>query len=869
MREGIVDLTREEGARVLEKELYLYSIVQKVKSKFERVVNSKGISVEEFYSNNFFVDGKRGTGKTSVLLTLKKELLEGNEKGKWDIEVLETINLSVNQTGILFYLLSHIKSMIENCPKNFPLDIKEGSIYDLLSKVMAGYPYFLKCFKEDSFKKVCEMEMEELLDSLEGDFLHNFKKLIKAYKAVYGKDIVIILDDVDLIQDGKLLYKTFVELAVFLSIEHIHVIAAGDLDNVYKILEVTIKESSETAETAETIAQSFIDKVFPLPNRFKLKSLSIVDLMSLKLKVREDGNESKDLRLLDFLSQHPTFEILRRQSENLIFYLFEGFPLREFVQVLRSINERIDVIKDRRKQGIVIEDLAVSNIFSKFSFFNYYTDLELPAGGPKLTVVLEDGINVNNGVSKPKEIKFLDFNIVSLAKYNEELGRKFLTSLLLFAERNGKFRDIFKIEKAEDLRSGRKLSFFHAINIMDKRFHAFLTLWLTEIFNYAAGVLFFTPYFLVTLSMFYGLPNIFLILEEGSPTSTRGQDRAYRDPLEELRYINDFVDVENLLFILDSLDAIGELKVYTVTKKLMQNFLFHQNIPFYVEKSKKGPRAVPHYYKFWFLPYISVYLKKNLTLTKDFLYEKFAVLYEEEEKTEEQVGETADTFIEASRKLYEEIERFIRNFSVSFREDTVIQPLDIDKNVFSCIKSLINSLTKRKVEYRFYSKIRFSMYHFVSLLFESLLYRPTYGWLGRTILDSLEILPVANNKNEEENKRRFKKKLFDLFGVFLRKSSPRDEVTLIKNFEEFIHSFVSQNEIDDQELFKIIILYYLVSTFNFRRKGWEEIKKIIEDIDNILEKNLRENILSLIEETYLHERDKAFLKILAYPIWAF
>ena len=112
-KKRIIDLTREEGARILEEELFLYPEAKKLISRFEKAVNNEGRDdkKEEYYSSNFFIDGKRGTGKTSILLTIR-ELLRNSNSLKDKVELLEVVNLSVNQSGILLHLLNHINAKL-------------------------------------------------------------------------------------------------------------------------------------------------------------------------------------------------------------------------------------------------------------------------------------------------------------------------------------------------------------------------------------------------------------------------------------------------------------------------------------------------------------------------------------------------------------------------------------------------------------------------------------------------------------------------------------------------------------------------------------------------------------------------------------
>jgi len=105
MKKLILDLTRPEGARILEEDYFLYQYVEKVKSIVNDFLNYDGEEdTIEFFSTNIFINGSRGAGKTSVLLTVYKEL-----KSWKDLLVLPIIDLSTNVQSILIYLLSFFK----------------------------------------------------------------------------------------------------------------------------------------------------------------------------------------------------------------------------------------------------------------------------------------------------------------------------------------------------------------------------------------------------------------------------------------------------------------------------------------------------------------------------------------------------------------------------------------------------------------------------------------------------------------------------------------------------------------------------------------------------------------------------------------
>ncbi|RTZ59596.1 MAG: hypothetical protein DSZ31_03685 [Gammaproteobacteria bacterium] len=150
-------MTREEGARILKEDFLLYDEVERLKELIENLLISKSYSngnkepkngeVKEFFAINIFISGSRGTGKTSILLTLRNSLKDDER-----IEIIEPIDLSVNYTGIIFYILSYFKEKIEKSFK--PTDCCSSSkLEELFDKLVNNFPKFLKCFCNLNFCK--------------------------------------------------------------------------------------------------------------------------------------------------------------------------------------------------------------------------------------------------------------------------------------------------------------------------------------------------------------------------------------------------------------------------------------------------------------------------------------------------------------------------------------------------------------------------------------------------------------------------------------------------------------------------------------------------------------------------------------------
>jgi Cdc6-like AAA superfamily ATPase len=296
----VLDLTREEGARVLEEDLLLYNEAENIKELIKKFLDlktpNKDRDIIEFFATNIFVSGGRGTGKTSILLTLEKELREEAEN---KCEILPIINLSVNYTGIIFYLLSYFKSKVEEEFK--PTSCCSSSeLWELLDKLINNFPKFLKCFCNNDCSYLCNEELEILLDQHEIKFLENFYKFLD--EILDSKHLILILDDIDLIPDSKILLRTFLELAVFLNHPKIIIIGAGDIENLkirlLKALKKNIgdnnRENPNDEKLYEEMVLALIDKIFPINNRIFLQKISPHILDKLKLKISADSGKEKE-----------------------------------------------------------------------------------------------------------------------------------------------------------------------------------------------------------------------------------------------------------------------------------------------------------------------------------------------------------------------------------------------------------------------------------------------------------------------------------------------------------------------------------------------------------------------------------------------
>jgi len=545
----VLDLTREEGARVLEEDLLLYNEAENIKELIKKFLDLKtpnkdrdGDAIIEFFATNIFVSGGRGTGKTSILLTLEKEL---REEAKNKCEILPIINLSVNYTGIIFYLLSYFKGKVEEEFK--PTSCCSSSeLWELLDKLINNFPKFLKCFCNNDCSYLCNEELEILLDQHEIKFLENFYKFLD--EILDSKHLILILDDIDLIPDSKILLRTFLELAVFLNHPKTIIIGAGDIENLkIRLLKALKKnigdnncENPNNEKLYEEMVLALIDKIFPINNRIFLQKISPHILDKLKLKISSDFEKEKDFK--EFIKEHPTFGLMDKNYRNIIVkYLFSDISLREFVQILRTIERQIDLIKETN--SLRVKDILISRIF-----LNLYFDSSINLLKTNFDIKIKLNIEKSNN-----DIKIINTgDIRELETANFEAFKSFVQVL----------EGIIRKANIDYLETNRDiLSVIYAYN---PKLSQLLQLWAWEINLYLKGHIYFYPLAFLTFLIIQGLAKTYL---------DKDGEEGYIPPLKDFinSMLNNLTSKENFYTFLsislaDTVKAVQRLpKVYRNT----------------------------------------------------------------------------------------------------------------------------------------------------------------------------------------------------------------------------------------------------------------------------------------------------------------
>ena len=613
----ILDLTKPEGAKVINEELFLYQYVKYVNAKADEFLSyndSEDNVTNEFFSTNIFINGKRGTGKTSVLLTVYNEL-KINDRYKKSLEVLPIIDISTNVQSILIYLLSHLKRYY-----NEEIETEtccEEKLYELLYKLEVNFPILLKCICSSSCEVICREELHILLERNEISFIEELTKFITLFlKKIGKKKLVILIDDFDIPYDPKTLVRLLVELGVFLNHKDIIIIGAGDISNLYTRLKELLKEQMKLDENKynlENLAQSYIEKVFPLRNIITLKLIDVYFIANnVKIRWNNDGNQdSNNGKLEDFLKRHPSLKkIIETGYKDSLYAILDKQSVRTFVQTLKSIDERIRKIEEyvNNNQSVFLKDILLSGVFISLALNEkHYID------------ILETNINLKVEIRKKSSgivINIFDDNLTddelknlqdeawkAFKSFNEFLNNLFSDDFNYFTWRNlTEFRDY-------------RFRFLDSVKRYNIKLYGALYIWLTEIFFYLGR--YTVPLFLIVWSIIYGLPIILFKLFGTYKEDQKGQKSEEEiKPFSAKDYLS-FVVLDSLTEFDYSLNLIDyELRRAKVYEDYKNFILFGK-----VFRYRVGGALHLHFYRFLLSAFVSLFYSNLEDFTEREKYE--------------------------------------------------------------------------------------------------------------------------------------------------------------------------------------------------------------------------------------------------------
>lgn len=395
--ETVIDLTIDSG-KITPKNLIHLNDFYSIKNTIDSLVpNNESISNNgnelTGYYKSIFVEGARGTGKTTFLKTVYQYYKE-----ETDVAVLDFFDptLIENKASIFLTVIALIKKLVfeklDSCPykKTDACDRKKWET--CMEKLSEGLPVVdefsgkvsVPNYWDDDF-----MIMEKGLNSVSSafDLRKNFKKLVEVSLELLGKKaFLLIIDDAD--TDCTKTFPLLETLRKYLCIEGFITVVSGNYDlfsltlktQYYSRFQSTKNYDAIIENQVNELVEQYFRKVFPIENRIMLQRLKM--LLGKYILAPSDPKIQK-FSVKYYVSQsdvdtYPLNEYLRlgfyylgiRNPYQLSVYTdyILNLPLRTLINILRFLREFVSngekiYIKDETLiTQIFIEELKTHNV---------------------------------------------------------------------------------------------------------------------------------------------------------------------------------------------------------------------------------------------------------------------------------------------------------------------------------------------------------------------------------------------------------------------------------------------------------------------------------------------------------------------------
>lgn len=395
--ETVIDLTIDSG-KITPKNLIHLNDFYSIKNTIDSLVpNNESISnnANELtgYYKSIFVEGARGTGKTTFLKTVYQYYKE-----ETDVAVLDFFDptLIENKASIFLTVIALIKKLVfeklDSCPykKTDACDRKKWETH--MEKLSEGLPVVDEFSNKVSVPNYWDddfMIMEKGLNSVSSafDLRKNFKKLVEvSLEILEKKAFLLIIDDAD--TDCTKTFPLLETLRKYLCIEGFITVVSGNYDlfsltlksQYYSRFQFTKNYNTIIENQVNELVEQYFRKVFPIENRIMLRRLkmlideyvlSLNDLKMQKFSVKYFASKSDvDTYSLNEYLRVGFYHLGIRNPYQLSVYTdyILNLPLRTLINILRFLREFVSngekiYIKDETLiTQIFIEELKTHNV---------------------------------------------------------------------------------------------------------------------------------------------------------------------------------------------------------------------------------------------------------------------------------------------------------------------------------------------------------------------------------------------------------------------------------------------------------------------------------------------------------------------------
>lgn len=338
-------------------------------------------------NNRILFHGQRGSGKTSVTMSVAKSL-EGYGIGCATFKVLPIINPCYfdDDTNILKTIISNMFEMAKCIIKNENND-NQRTYHDELLKQFEEVYRLLGCIESPNKEKHTLETLNEIskasgMREAMQELINQFIKILPC-KAKY---LVLVIDDVDM---SVAYAATMLEqINKFLELDNLLILISANLEQLLnemrehysKAFEKTLRDENQSLSIdVEDLASKYLLKLFPTSHRINVER-PVSKLLQTEVIINNENKGSLQKAVLSLIWEKTRLLYIPKDPENTLHPIVPT-NLRELAQLINLLQgmRTVEIGEKENKQKMFANKEAYENCKKNINIFkNYFFDIWVP-----------------------------------------------------------------------------------------------------------------------------------------------------------------------------------------------------------------------------------------------------------------------------------------------------------------------------------------------------------------------------------------------------------------------------------------------------------------------------------------------------------
>lgn len=338
-------------------------------------------------NNRILFHGQRGSGKTSVTMSVAKSL-EGHCIDDNTFKVLPIINPGYfdADTNILKTIISNMFEMAKCIIRKEDDDSQRNEHEELLKQFEEVYR-LLGCIESPNKEKHTLETLNEIskasgMREAMQELVNKFIKILPC-KAKY---LVLVIDDVDM---SVAYAATMLEqINKFLELDNLIILISANLDQLYnemrehysKAFEKTLGDENQSPSIdVEDLSSKYLLKLFPASRRINVER-PVSKLLQTELIINDKNKGSLQKAVLSLIWDKTRLLYIPKDAENTLHPVIPT-NLRELAQLINLLlgMEEVETGRDENKQMLFADKRAYENCQRNINTFkNYFLNIWVP-----------------------------------------------------------------------------------------------------------------------------------------------------------------------------------------------------------------------------------------------------------------------------------------------------------------------------------------------------------------------------------------------------------------------------------------------------------------------------------------------------------